>query len=49
MASIAFAGSFASAYDFELGNKVKIDGSGQGTMLKKNKQHHEVILGGTGV
>ena len=27
--------SFTSAHDFELGNKVKIDGHGQGTLLKK--------------
>ena len=38
MASITFsgdAGSFTSAYDFELGNKIKIDGRGQGSVLKK--------------
>ena len=29
------AGSFTSAYDFELGNKVKIVGRRQGTLLKK--------------
>ena len=29
------AGSFTSAYDFELDNKVKIDGCGQGAVLKK--------------
>ena len=38
MTSITYsseAGSFTSAYDFELGEKVKIDGRGKETMLKK--------------
>ena len=38
MGSLAFSGdtgSFTSAYDFELGNKVKIDGRMQGTVFKK--------------
>ena len=29
------AGSFTSAYDFELGNKAKIDDHRQGTVLNK--------------
>ena len=45
------AGSFTSAYDFELGEKEKIDGCGQETMLKKisstTGDMYEVMLDGT--
>ena len=44
------AGCFTSAYDFELGNKVKIDGRWQGSVLKKISSTigdmYEVILDG---
>ena len=45
------AGSFTSPYDFELGNKVKIDGRGHGTGLNKIRSTtgdmYEVMLYGT--
>ena len=45
------AGSFTSAYDFELGNKVKFVGRRQGTVLKKKcstiVDMYEVMLDGT--
>ena len=41
-------GSFTSAYDFELGKKVKIDGCVKGTVLKKKKRHW-VMLGGNDI
>ena len=42
--------SLTSAYDFKLGEKVKIDGCGQETMLKKRSSTgniYEVMLDGT--
>ena len=48
---MTLSGSFTSAYDFELGNKVKIAGRRQGTVLKKissaTGDMYEVILDGT--